>query len=129
VIAVFFAATSRALMGLFLLATAPVPASRETAIMTDESARALTLHVQARDGMVEVRLTGLAPRAQTVRYEIEVQGRSTSRHRGATTLAADTPAVLSTLRTAADEYWCVTLVAEEEGRGRYEVTHGSCAAE
>lgn len=111
-------------------ATALPSASPETPAMPDplsDGPRALTLDVETRDGMLEVRLTGLSPRAQGVSYSLEVTGTSTSRHRGATQLAAGTQAVLSTLRTTAGENWCVKLVAEEEGRAPYEVTRGTCA--
>ena len=110
-----------------LLAGAAATPSAETPAMP-EAPRALSLDVETRDGMLEVRLTGLSPRAQGVSYSLEVTGSSTSRHRGSTRLAADTPAVLSTLRTTAGEDWCVKLIAEEEGRAPYEVTRGSCAA-
>jgi hypothetical protein len=93
-----------------------------------EAPRALSLDVETRDGMLEVRLTGLSERAQGVSYSLEVTGTSTSRHRGSTQLAAGTQAVLSTMRTTASEGWCVKLVAEEEGRAPYEVTRGTCAA-
>jgi hypothetical protein len=105
-----------------LLAPATVPA------MTEEP-RALTLDVRPLQGGIEVQLIGLSPRRQQVSYTLEVTGQSTSRHSGTTTLAADTRAVLSTLRSSAGENWCVTLKAEEEGRPPYEITQGSCAAD
>jgi hypothetical protein len=106
-----------------------LPAAQpETPAMTD-APRALTLDVETRDGMLEVRLTGLSDRAQGVKYALEVTGSSTSRHRGSTQLAAGKQAVLSTLRTSASEGWCVKLVAEEEGRAPYEITRGACAAD
>lgn len=108
------------------------PAHPETTALPDtaaESPRALSLDVEARDGMLEVRLTGLSTRAQGVSYSLEVTGTSTSRHRGSTQLAAGTQAVLSTMRTTAGENWCVKLVAEEEGRAPYEVTRGTCSAD
>lgn len=95
--------------------------------MTDE-APALTLDVREHDGLVEVQLIGLSPRAQAVSYALEVTGQSTSRHRGSTTLAAGTRAVLSTMKTRAGDDWCVRLTAEEEGRAPYEITRGPCAA-
>jgi hypothetical protein len=95
--------------------------------MTDE-APALTLDVRHHDGLVEVQLIGLSPRAQAVSYTLEVTGQSTSRHRGSTTLAAGTRAVLSTMRTKAGDDWCVKLMAEEEGRAPYEITRGACTA-
>jgi hypothetical protein len=112
-----------------LCAPASAPAATETPALPTETARALTLDVETRDGMIEVRLTGLAPEALAVSYTIEVQGNSTSRHRGATTLAAGVPAVLSTMRTSAGGDWCVTLVAEEAGGTPYEITRGACPAE
>lgn len=93
-----------------------------------DTARALTLDVAAKDGMLEVRLTGLSERARGVTYSLEVTGTSTSRHRGSTQLAPGTQAVLSTMRTSAGAAWCVRLVAEEEGSAPYEITRGSCAA-
>jgi hypothetical protein len=110
---------------LLLLAPATVPP------MTDQTpaseARALTLDVRQHDGGIEVELVGLSPRTTRVSYSLEVTGQSTSRHRGSTTLAAGTRAVLSTMRASAGASWCVTLVAEEEGRDPYEITQGSCA--
>ena len=112
-----------------LCTAASAPAATETPAMPTDTVRALSLAVAARDGMIEVRLTGLAPETRAVSYTIEVRGNSTSRHRGATTLAAGVPAVLSTMRTAAGADWCVTLVAEESGGAPYEITHGACTAE
>ena len=104
-------------LALIFLAHATVPP------MSDNS---LTLDVQEHDGMIEVQLIGLSPRAQTISYALELTGGSTSRHRGSTQLAADTRAVLSTIRTQAGANWCVTLHAEEEGRAPYEITRGPC---
>lgn len=110
-------------IAILLLAPATVPLP-----MTD-TPRALTLDVREHDGMIDIQLIGLSPRAQQVSYLLEVTGNSTSRHRGKTTLSAGTTAVLSTMRASAGENWCVTLVAEEEGRDPYEVTQGPCAAQ
>lgn len=104
-------------LALVLLSHATVPA------MTD---KALTLDVRNMDGMLEVQLIGLSPRAQKVIYSLDLTGQSTSRHKGSTTLAADTRAVLSTMRTQAGANWCVRLIAEEEGRAPYEITQGPC---
>lgn len=115
-----------------LAATAPTFARTEAPAMpqtSPEAPRALTLDVDDRDGMIEVRLIGLSDRTQAVRYSLEISGTSTSRHRGSTKLTAGTQAVLSTMRTAAGDNWCVKLVAEEEGRAPYEVTHGTCTAD
>lgn len=120
--------TGGASQGLItLLLIAPSPAPMETPAMT-ETPRALSLDVENRDGMLEVRLIGLSPREQGVSYALEITGRSTSRHRGSTQLAAGTRAVLSVMRTDAGENWCVKLVAEEEGHAPYEITRGNCAS-
>lgn len=115
--------------GVLALAVFP-PATVPT--MTDDAPalnlHALTLDVREHDGMLEIELIGLSPRAQGVSYALEVTGNSTSRHRGSTTLAAGTRAVLSTMRTRAGDNWCVKLTAEEEGRAPYEITQGPCAA-
>lgn len=108
---------------LFAAADAPV----EVPAMT-EGSPALSLDVREDGGTVEVRLIGLSPRATAVSYTLEVTGQSTSRHRGKTTLAADTRAVLSTMSTRVGDSWCVKLVAEEDGRAPYEIMHGSCIA-
>lgn len=93
-----------------------------------EPPRALSLFVEERDDIIEVRLIGLAQRAQEVSYALEVTGQSTSRHRGRTTLAAGNEAVLSTMRASAGATWCVRLTAQEEGQEPYEITRGDCAA-
>jgi hypothetical protein len=109
------------LAALLLLVPETVP------LMTDPQP-ALTLEVQQHGSMIEVRLIGLSPRTQQVSYSLEITGQSTSRHRGKTTLTADTPAVLSTMRTeTGDKDWCVKMVAEEEGGAPYEVVRGTCA--
>lgn len=106
---------------LFAAADAPV----EVPVMTEE-APVLSLDVREDAGTVEVRLIGLSPRATAVSYTLEVTGQSTSRHRGKTTLTADTRAVLSTMSTRAGDSWCVKLLAEEDGRPPYEILRGSC---
>lgn len=115
-------AFSAGALALVLFTHATVPA------MT-ENAPALTLDVRNEGGMLEVQLVGLSPRAQTISYTLEMTGQSTSRHRGSTTLAADTRAVLSTMRTQAGDNWCVKLIAEEAGRAPYEITRGPCASD
>lgn len=115
-----FASLPASALALALLAPAA-----ETA-MTD-APHALTLDVREHDGMLEIALIGLSPQTQGVSYALEVTGNSTSRHRGSTTLAAGTRAVLSTMRTTAGENWCVKLTAEEDGRAPYEITQGPCA--
>lgn len=113
-------------LALALLFQPTVPTMTDDAPTTSHPA--LTLDVREHDGMLEIELIGLSPRAQGVSYALEVTGQSTSRHRGSTTLTAGTRAVLSTMRTRAGENWCVKLTAEEEGRAPYEITQGPCPA-
>jgi hypothetical protein len=118
-------------LAVVLLAAADVPAAdipAEVPAMTAAPSRALTLDVDDHGGVIEVRLIGLSDRSQQVSYALEVNGQSTSRHRGKTVLAAGTSAVLSTMRASAGENWCVRLVAEEEGSAPYEITQGSDCA-
>ena len=109
-------------LALALLSHTTVPAM-------PEQSHVLTLDVHENDGRVEIRLIGHSPRAQAVSYALEVTGQSTSRHRGATTLVADSRTVLSTMRTNVGADWCVKLTAEEEGRAPYEILRGPCAAD
>ena len=115
------------MIALALLAPSKVPAM--TNDVSTPTTRALTLDVREHDGILEIALVGLSPRAQGVSYALEVTGNSTSRHRGKTTLAAGTRAVLSTMRTQAGDNWCVKLTAEEEGSTPYEVIQGPCNTE
>jgi hypothetical protein len=96
------------------------------ATMTKDN-RALSLAVTRQGDKIEVQLIGLSPRQQAVSYALEVTGQSSSRHKGRTILAADTRAVLSTMRVSAGQNWCVRLVAEDDGGEPYEVTEGHCA--
>jgi hypothetical protein len=113
-----------ALLPALVLAASAIP---ETPAMTD-TPHALSLDVETREGMLEVRLVGHSPQAQEVRYTLEVIGQSTSRHKGATKLAAGQRAVLSTMRTAAGDDWCVKLEAQDADGAPYSVTRGACAA-
>jgi hypothetical protein len=93
--------------------------------MTD-APQALSLKVDRADGTIAVELLGHSAHAQQVSYVLEVSGRSHSRHRGTTTLAANTPVSLSTMKASVDDTWCVRLLAEEEGRDPYEILEGDC---
>ncbi len=115
------------LLAAALTPTISLVALPEPPAMT-ETAHALSLDVETRDGMLEVRLVGLSAEAQEVRYTLEVKGNSTSRHSGATKLAAGTRAVLSTMRTSAGADWCVRLEAQDADGAPYAVTRGTCPA-
>ena len=100
------------------------PLSMESAMAEDT--HALALDVSEKADLVEVLLRANSPHAQTVEYTLEVTGNSSSTHRGKTALQANTPAVLTTVRTAKNESWCARLVVTEQGREPYELTRGSC---
>ena len=100
-------------------------ASLESA-MTHEP-QALALQVVDNGPQVEVQLLANSPRAQEVSYTLEVTGKSTSKHRGKTSLAAGAKHVLSTIKASKDDDWCARVVVEEEGREPYELSEGSCA--
>lgn len=110
----------------WLIALALALPSPETVLPMTEDRPALKLDVHPYDGGIEVRLIGASARTQQVSYVLEVTGKSTSRHRGKTTLTAGTTAVLSTMRASAGENWCVKLMAEEAERDPYEIIRGSC---
>ncbi len=71
----------------------------ETPAMT-ETAHALSLDVETRDGVLEVRLVGLSAETQDVRYTLEVKGN-----------------------------WCVRLEAQDADGAPYAVTRGTCPAD
>jgi len=109
-----------------LVALAALPAEALPA-MTD-APHALSLKVHEADGSIAIELLGHSPRTLAVSYELQISGRSTARHRGATTLAANTPVRLSTMKASVGETWCVRLIATEEGRDPYEILEGTCPA-
>lgn len=90
---------------------------------------ALKLDIRQEGGSLEVQLIGDSPRTQQVSYLLEVNGQSNSRHRGKTTLVANTRTILSTIKASAGDGWCVRLLAEEEGREPYEILEGACDPE
>lgn len=110
------------------LAALLLPLASSTVSAMSDVPAALTLDVRHNGDAIEVQLIGDSPRAQQVSYVLEVTGQSTSRHRGKTTLAANSRTVLSTIRANAGEAWCVRLLAEEEGRDPYEILEGDCTA-
>lgn len=92
-----------------------------------DASHALSLKVERTGGTIAVELLGHSPRARQVSYVLEVSGQSTSRHRGTTTLAANTPVRLSAMTASVGETWCVRLLAEEEGSDPYEIVEGDCS--
>ncbi len=106
-----------------------LPLATSTVSTMSDSPRALTLDVRRNGDQIEVELIGHAPEARTVSYLLEVTGTSNSRHRGKTTLAANSRAVLSTVKVSAGRDWCVRLKAEEEGTEPYEIREGTNCAD
>lgn len=106
----------------------PLASSAVSPAMRDATA-ALSLAVARQGDRIEVQLIGETAEARQVSYVLEVSGQSNSRHRGKTTLAANTRTVLSTVTTSAGPDWCVRLLAEEEGREPYEIREGLCPGE
>ena len=104
---------------IFLLgATMPVSQTEEH--------RAVNLSVEEKDGTIEVTLTGQSLVDQQIAYELLMEGQSTSRHKGKTSLQANHSAVLSTMKMSASDDWCVSVkVVESEGPS-YEYTEGNC---
>ena len=96
--------------------------------MNDNSPHSLALDIRRIGDAIEVQLIGQSPQARQVSYTLDVSGTSTSRHRGKTTIAADSRTVLSTIRVSVGEDWCVRLVAEEDGGTPYEIREGNCPA-
>jgi hypothetical protein len=108
------------------LAALPVLLASSTVTAMSDTPEALKLDVRQHGNRIEVQLIGDAPTARQVSYMLEVTGQSTSRHRGKTTLAANAPTILSTVKATAGDKWCVRLLAEEEGREPYEIVEGDC---
>lgn len=94
-----------------------------------ERPEALKIDVREEGDVIEIQLIGETPRSQQISYVLEVTGQSSSRHRGKTTLAANSRTILSKVRTTAGGSWCVRLVAEEENREAYEILYGNCSSE
>jgi hypothetical protein len=103
-----------------------LPLATSTVSAMSDVPRALTLDVRRSGDHIEVQLVGHAPEARQVSYLLEVSGKSNSRHRGKTTLAANSRAVLSTVKISAGPDWCVRLTAEEDGAEPYEIREGHC---
>jgi len=94
---------------------------------TVQDERAIQMEV-AQDGeTIEVTLIGNSTVEQRVEYELELSGNSNSNHKGSTVLAANSPAVLSTMRMHGGRNWCVKAIVREEDGKSYEYSEGTCA--
>jgi hypothetical protein len=110
------------LLSLLLMTTAA------EAPMTEDGNRAVALEVSEVGNRIEVKLVSLPGKRQTLSYSLEVMGRSTSKHRGKTTVAGDARKVLSTITSEASADWCVRASIDEENGNSYEIVEGPCSA-
>jgi hypothetical protein len=94
----------------------------------EEPQRAVTLGVSETEDQVAVELIANSPTAQSLEYEIELVGNSRSRHKGSTSIPANTRHVLSTMKTSAADGWCATVKVTEQAGESYTLTAGSCQA-
>ena len=92
-----------------------------TTSMTDnQPARALDIEVAETGDKLTVFLKGHSKTTQRISYELETRGASTAVHKGSTTLAANTPAVLS-MSFSRSGCWSVILNVTEEVAGTYRI--------
>ena len=91
-----------------------------------EPARAIVMDVEEDNDTITVILRGHASTSQQVAYELLLEGRSTSRHKGTTQLAAGRESVLSTMTMSAAGTWCVRAEIVEADGLSYEYSEGSC---
>lgn len=98
-----------------------------TATMTDnQPARSLDIEVtETTAGQLTVVLKGYSSTTQRVSYELETRGLSNAVHKGSTTLAANSPALLSTMNFSRSDCWSVTLNVTEEVAGTYRIVRGN----
>lgn len=96
--------------------------------MTDHDAtdRAISMEVAEAADQVTVVLKGHSPIDQKVAYELVLEGASTSRHKGRTSLVAGEQSVLSTMRMSATAPWCITARVTEADGSTYEYSEGIC---
>ena len=87
---------------------------------------ALSLMVERCGDAIEVRLIGHSTVAQHVRYDLHLSGKSNSRNRGSSDLAAGRTVTLSTMRMSVTDHWCVQVAVEEGNGDRYDLRQGDC---
>ena len=93
---------------------------------TSQPPRAISMDVEETADAVTVILNGHSDSDQEVSYELVMEGRSTSRHKGRTKLTAGQNAILSTMRMSAAEPWCIKASVTEADGTSYEYAKGSC---
>ena len=106
-----------------LLLLAAQTASGGTALDTE---RAVRLDVEESAERVEIALFDTSKTRQTVAYEIEVRGASTSRHSGKTTLGGGGDTPLSRFTVSHRGTWCAKAKILEENGVEYTLEAGDC---
>lgn len=105
---------------------APVLAHATEEKAMHQQHRALSLStVPMGDDMVEIVLTAATNEPMQVRYNVELVGRSCTRHSGATRIMPGERQTLSRLRTR-EPAWCVTVQVEQSDGLRYRLVEGTC---
>ena len=92
----------------------------------DATDRAISMEVAEASDHVTVVLKGHSPIDQKVAYELVLEGASTSRHTGRTSLSAGEESVLSTMRMSAAQPWCISATVTEADGTTYEYSEGTC---
>ena len=111
---------------IFILGIFAAPAIAEEAPMSDNYYHAVRMEPKLSHGAVEISLIGHSDTTLTVEYQLDVQGRSRTRHLGKTNLAAGQRAILSKVRIAAEAGWCAKLTVSQSDGASYEETAGTC---
>ena len=109
-----------------MLAAFPLLIGSATAMAAIQQDRAITMDVEEAADTITVTLRGHSAIDQQVSYELSLEGRSTSRHKGRTHLSAGQDAVLSTMRMSAAEPWCIRAAITEADGTAYEYAEGTC---
>ena len=91
-----------------------------------ETDRSLAIDVtESMPEKISVVLKGTSSVDQRVSYKLETRGASTSLHKGQTSLSANSPVILSTIKFSASKNWCVTLSVTEEAGRSYQIVKGN----
>ena len=100
---------------------------------TEGDARPLELVVEPAgnvDGsgdFVEILIRTTSASGMEVKYALELQGRSSTRHAGRTQLNGAVGSVLSRVRVPDDSEWCATLEVTPAEGAAYRLQQGRCA--
>ncbi len=113
---------------IFIMGLIAAPAIAEEAAMSESQDHAVRMESTLSGDAAEISLIGRSDQALTVEYELEVEGRSRTRHRGKTSLAAGQRAVLSKVRIDTDGDWCARLTVSQSDGASYEETAGPCSS-